>query len=265
MRAKTELRSRRRFPLPVRPFPLPLSFLSYQRPSSSRVVHLVLQERKSDVRSEGEGRCEPREDAGGYLRYRGDGLRSERVVAQCVFSSVLPCKGAILTDMLSRLLSHLYRVFTAFPSSTSTVVVNLAPSIAVTQNYVSERELPAVLAFMRNRPEQVSGFKLHSTGVDGAEGGLDECDETGQGVVLEKFVEALRKSGREEMVEKALAVVERRSAKPMERKPVEGEKKQESGMWSKVKETQEEGAGGGFTFGFGLGGDDFELDDDLLL
>ena len=34
----------------------------------------------------------------------------------------------------------------------STVVVNLEPSIAVTQNFVSQRELKSVLLFMRDRP-----------------------------------------------------------------------------------------------------------------
>ncbi|KWU47429.1 Clavaminate synthase-like protein, partial [Rhodotorula sp. JG-1b] len=48
------------------------------------------------------------------------------------------------------------------PSGWWHIVVNLTPAIAVTQNYVSHRELPAVLRFMRDRPLQVSGFKLQA-------------------------------------------------------------------------------------------------------
>jgi hypothetical protein len=118
---------------------------------------------------------------------------------------------------------------------------------------------------MQNRPEQVSGFKIASSGDDGTEGGLDECDETGQGVVFDKFVEALKQSGRGGMVEKALEKVERKSAVAMGADVEAGEKTKEAGMWSKVKEQQEDDGEAGFSFGFGLGGDDFELDEDLLL
>lgn len=39
------------------------------------------------------------------------------------------------------------------------VVVNLEDSIAVTQNFVSRTNLSKVLLFLRNRPDQVSGFR----------------------------------------------------------------------------------------------------------
>lgn len=45
-------------------------------------------------------------------------------------------------------------------------MINLEDSIAVTQNFVSNRELPSVLEFMRERPEQVSGFKPANTEED---------------------------------------------------------------------------------------------------
>jgi len=48
------------------------------------------------------------------------------------------------------------------PSGWWHLVVNLDFSVAVTQNYVSSIELPKVLAFMRDRPDQVSGFRRQS-------------------------------------------------------------------------------------------------------
>jgi hypothetical protein len=38
-------------------------------------------------------------------------------------------------------------------------VVNLEPSIAITQNFVPEAHLTNVLDFLRNKSDQVSGFK----------------------------------------------------------------------------------------------------------
>ena len=38
-------------------------------------------------------------------------------------------------------------------------MVNLEPSIAITQNFVPEAHLANVLDFLKNKPDQVSGFK----------------------------------------------------------------------------------------------------------
>ena len=38
-------------------------------------------------------------------------------------------------------------------------MVNLRPSIAITQNFIPRTHLPAALAFLRDKPDQVSGFK----------------------------------------------------------------------------------------------------------
>ncbi|GAA5874674.1 hypothetical protein JCM8547_003953 [Rhodosporidiobolus lusitaniae] len=157
------------------------------------------------------------------------------------------------------------------PSGWWHIVINLAPSIAVTQNYVSSRELPAVLSFMKHRPEQVSGFKLHSAApaATAEDGGFDVCDETGQGVVFDKFVAALRESGRGEMVDAALEEVERKAGarEKKEREVAEAKERGGGGLWSKVKEEKEdgEGDGGAFSFGFGFGDKEVELDEELEL
>ena len=44
------------------------------------------------------------------------------------------------------------------PSGWWHLVVNLEPSIAITQNFVPEAHLPNVLDFLKHKPDQVSGF-----------------------------------------------------------------------------------------------------------
>ncbi|MCJ1316658.1 hypothetical protein MMC15_001979 [Xylographa vitiligo] len=49
------------------------------------------------------------------------------------------------------------------PSGWWHLVVNLSPSIAITQNFVPQAHLAEVLAFLRDKPDQVSGFKKEIT------------------------------------------------------------------------------------------------------
>ncbi|GAA5861106.1 hypothetical protein JCM3774_002192 [Rhodotorula dairenensis] len=156
------------------------------------------------------------------------------------------------------------------PSGWWHIVVNLTPATAVTQNYVSHRELPAVLRFMRDRPLQVSGFKLEEAGA-GSSGGLheDECDETGGGHVFERFVAAMRIAGGDKarVVEDALSEIggEGRDLRDARDDDEEGGCVQDKkvGLWETLKaqrgtppEVEKEGtsvaAGGSFSFGFGL-------------
>jgi Cupin-like domain len=46
------------------------------------------------------------------------------------------------------------------PSGWWHLVVNLEPSIAITQNFVPRNHLPSVLSFLKDKPDQVSGFKM---------------------------------------------------------------------------------------------------------
>ncbi|KAI9835166.1 MAG: hypothetical protein M1819_002536 [Sarea resinae] len=44
------------------------------------------------------------------------------------------------------------------PSGWWHLVVNIAPSIAITQNFIPRAHLPAALSFLKDKPDQVSGF-----------------------------------------------------------------------------------------------------------
>lgn len=44
------------------------------------------------------------------------------------------------------------------PSGWYHLVLNLAPSIALTQNFIPKAHLPAALAFLKNKKDQISGF-----------------------------------------------------------------------------------------------------------
>lgn len=108
------------------------------------------------------------------------------------------------------------------------LVVNLDESIALTQNFVPRQNLKDVLAFLRDRKEQISGF----------------ADEVLDPYGL--FVERLGERD-PEVLEEALARLERMD-------------KGRKGRWEELVKggEEEEGEGAGFSFGFGGGDDDEE-------
>lgn len=103
------------------------------------------------------------------------------------------------------------------------MVVNLSPSLALTQNFVPPTQLPAAIEFLRDQLGSVSGFDAKKV-----------KDPYGL------FVRRMREQYPKELDE-ALQTLERRKRR----------------KWDELVGTSD--SGGGFTFGFG-GGDDSDDD-----
>ncbi|KAL1311686.1 hypothetical protein AAFC00_001790 [Neodothiora populina] len=109
------------------------------------------------------------------------------------------------------------------------LVLNLDESIALTQNFVPRQRLPSVLHFLRDKPDQISGF---SKDVENP---------------YELFVSRLREQ-MPDLLEEALPKLERLAKGPKAR-------------WEELTKPQDaDEAESGFHFGFG-GGDDVDDDD----
>ncbi len=113
------------------------------------------------------------------------------------------------------------------PSGWFHLVLNLDESLALTQNFVPRARLPDVLAFLRDRREQVSGFS-------------DEVAER----AYELFVERLREEC-PDVLEEGLERLEKRD-------------KGGRGKWETLTKGDEEEEGGAFSFGFA--GDESDAD-----
>jgi hypothetical protein len=144
------------------------------------------------------------------------------------------------------------------------LVVNLdGPCVALTQNFVSETEvrvqlfvrsahvhdiqLPSVLKFLRDRPNQVSGFKLRATSAGSAR---EEDEDEVNGLVYERFVAALERD-EPEILRRAREILDREGATATCR-----EGGRTVGMWEGLKAGDESG-----TFNFDFCEGEEEMDD----
>lgn len=108
------------------------------------------------------------------------------------------------------------------------LVVNLEDSIALTQNFVPRQRLASVLHFLRDKPEQVSGFSK------------DVADP------YELFVARLRER-ESQALQEAMPKLEKMSKGP-------------KGKWEELTKTNDgEEDSGGFSFGFGGDDEDEEV------
>ncbi|KAK7745276.1 hypothetical protein SLS53_002771 [Cytospora paraplurivora] len=119
------------------------------------------------------------------------------------------------------------------PSGWWHLVVNVDSGIALTQNFVPNSHLADVLEFLKDKPDQVTGFKR------------DVTDPYGL------FVDRL-KAQFPELLETALVDLEKRQSK----------RKRKWDEAIAVEEAEQDQGSGGFSFGFGFVDDDDDDDDD---
>lgn len=113
------------------------------------------------------------------------------------------------------------------------MVVNLDHGIAVTQNFVSEANIAGVLRFLRDRPDQVSGFKRTDK----------SDDETGTGKEFRLFEMKLRERY-PEILGRALAELEEEDARLAKKS------RWEEVTASTAESEDKESSAPGFNFGF---------------
>jgi hypothetical protein len=148
----------------------------------------------------------------GYCRLQRGNLQSRRGTPRSVW-------------MVSVTLEVFAIHCTAFdPTTRYHLVLNLEPSIAITQNFIPRKRVGAVLEFLRDQKQSISGFS-------------DDIEDPYQ-----LFVERLREAD-PKLLEEGLLELEKLALPGKNR-----------GKWEELKEDTE---AGGFSFGFG-GDDDSE-------
>ncbi|KAL9060493.1 MAG: hypothetical protein Q9162_000666 [Coniocarpon cinnabarinum] len=114
-------------------------------------------------------------------------------------------------------------------------------NIAVTQNFVPEPRLPTVLKFLRDKPDQISGFRFSD---DNQMERAADTENIGRFSAYELFVKRLQECY-PTLVTKALSILDTTpTAQPSARK----------GLWEQVTEGKKD-HGGNFSFGFELNDD----------
>ncbi|KAI8813943.1 hypothetical protein BJ742DRAFT_734809 [Cladochytrium replicatum] len=134
------------------------------------------------------------------------------------------------------------------------LVVNLEPSIAITQNFVCKQNLRNTLKFLRFKREQVSGWISSSQLMDTDY--IDPCDDACPSStcdLFESFAQALREK-RQDLVP-IIEEIEQMSDREVVL--ADGEKSATAGLWTKlnVDEQCSSAAPVGYSFSFGFGDD----------